>query len=100
MEFITQDAQHLQKVQDTPDFDNLGVVLIQEILSKFASRLDGARKRSREDGLEFPDGTDWTRLSVSQLRRACLERDLPDAGSKSQLLSVLGSSMASVRQQG
>lgn len=87
-EFITQSNDTMRAVQDTEGFDKLDKSLLREILHRSLSQ--GGAKRSREDEREFPDSSNWGRLTVSQLRRACSERGLASDGSKDSLVGRLG----------
>jgi len=85
--FITSSADTLKAVQDTNGFDNLDKDLVKEILRQTSHR--SGIKRTNSDEMEFPDGSDWNRLTMTQLRRACGERGRPKSGNKQALLERL-----------
>jgi len=95
IEFITQDQETFKAVQDTRMFEELMPEVVSEVLSKFLSR-PHKRKRAITDEKEFDDSTVWEDLSLSQLRRACAERGLPDDGVRSALLTTLNPSLPMV----
>lgn len=86
MKFATRDTAFFQEVVDSREFDLLEPGLARELLI-FSTGF--GRKRRREgagaEALEFPDGTDWTRLSYTQLQRACDERWLWTVGQRREL---------------
>ena len=80
--FITLDASTLHAVHDTRSFDDLPRELALEVMEAYMN-ITRSRKRSSVaiSGFEFPDNSDWIRLSNAQLRRACAERSLSTADS-------------------
>ena len=88
--FITLDASTLHAVHDTRSFDDLPRELALEVMEAYMN-ITRSRKRSSVaiSGFEFPDNSDWIRLSNAQLRRACAERSLQTAGSRETLLRLL-----------
>ncbi|CAK0874649.1 unnamed protein product [Prorocentrum cordatum] len=90
VKFIARSMDTLRAVQDTAEFDKLDANLIKEVVSTMVAHCGAKHPRDEaEQVLEFPDGSDWARLSVAQLRRACSERKLPSAGLRAALLSRL-----------
>ena len=88
--FITLDAVTLHAVHDTRSFDDLPRELALEVTEAYMN-ITRSRKRSSVaiSGFEFPDNSDWMRLSNAQLRRACAERSLQTSGSRETLLRLL-----------
>lgn len=84
LKFITRSRENLIAVQDTPAFDNLDKDLMKELFVAVTGV-----KRTHTDTCEFPDGSDWQKLTLAQLRRACIERKLPSTGNKKVLLARL-----------
>jgi len=82
--FISRDRITIQAIQDTEAFSELSKELVMELFAALAGT-----KRKRTASLEFPDGSDWSNLSVIQLRRACVERSLPKVGAKASLVERL-----------
>merc|ERR1712032_65426 len=85
LEYATKDKETLRLAQDSPFFETLSAGLVRELFVNHA----GSHKRKRDDAFEFPDGTDWQRLTYVQLQRACDERGLPVLGDKGELLAKL-----------
>eukprot|EP00747_Dinoflagellata_sp_TGD_P082741 gnl/TRDRNA2_/TRDRNA2_161807_c0_seq1.p1 gnl/TRDRNA2_/TRDRNA2_161807_c0~~gnl/TRDRNA2_/TRDRNA2_161807_c0_seq1.p1 ORF type:complete len:205 (-),score=32.46 gnl/TRDRNA2_/TRDRNA2_161807_c0_seq1:127-741(-) len=85
LEYSTKDAETLRLAQDSPFFEALSADLTREVLMY----REGSYKRSRTDTYEFPDGTDWQRLTYVQLRRACDERGLTVLGERGELVAQL-----------
>lgn len=92
MSYITQSMDKVTDAQESLHFDALSSDIITEILNK-ASNVGNEKygKRKRAEDKEFPDASDWSRLSLAQLRRACTERGIPDAGDRASLLATLHS---------
>lgn len=88
LEYATKDNQTIALVQDSPSFETLSADLVREVFVLHT----GGSKRKRADAHEFPDGSDWERLTLVQMQRACDERGLPTLGDKGELLARLGSS--------
>ena len=88
--FITLDDSKMHAVHDTRSFDDLPPWLALEVMEAYMN-IKRSRKRSSVaiSGFEFPDNSDWIRLSNAQLRRACAERSLSTAGSRETLLRLL-----------
>lgn len=82
--FISHDRNTIQTIQDTEAFSRLSKELVMELFGALAGT-----KRKRITSLEFPDGSDGSKLTVSQLRRACAERSLPEDGTKALLVRRL-----------
>merc|ERR1712032_889993 len=82
--FMSRDRMTIQAIQDTEAFDELSKELVMELFAALAGT-----KRKRTASLEFPDGSDWSKLSLNQLRRACVERSLPKIGAKASLVERL-----------
>mmetsp|Transcript_61626 Transcript_61626/g.147045 ORF Transcript_61626/g.147045 Transcript_61626/m.147045 type:complete len:619 (+) Transcript_61626:59-1915(+) len=60
------------------------------LAAEVAEALGGfRRKRRKVSELEFPASTDWSKLTVPKLRRACAERGLAQDGKKESLLERL-----------
>ena len=80
--FITLDDSKMHAVHDTRSFDDLPRELQLEVMEA-CMNIKQSRKRSSVaiSGFEFPDNSDWMRLSNAQLRRACAERSLSTADS-------------------
>merc|ERR1712216_292597 len=91
LKFITSAPAVLQKVQATSAFENL--IETRPKLLKDILAMSSGVKRKREDetqeAFEFPDGTDWSRLTQASLKRACKERKLSDNGNKAALKARL-----------
>jgi len=85
--FITSSADTLKTVQDTTGFELLDKDLVKEILR--ATFHKSGIKRTNSDECEFPSGSDWARMTLAQLRRACVERGRSKAGNKAALLERL-----------
>jgi len=83
----------LPAVKETNGFKTLSADLLAEILLE-QSGCGKGRKRACV-WREFDDNADWGRLSVAQLKRACLERTLSSHGRKSELIQRLKSHSAS-----
>lgn len=88
LEYATKDKETLGLCQDSTSFETLSADLVRELFVHHA----GSSKRKRSDDHEFPNGTDWQRLSYVQLQRACDERGLGAFGDKGELLAKLKSS--------
>ena len=88
--FITLDDSKMHAVHDTRSFDDLPRELQLEVMEA-CMNIKQSRKRSSVaiSGFEFPDNSDWMRLSNAQLRRACAEWSLSTAGSRETLLKLL-----------
>jgi len=88
LEFITRSSETMRDVQDTEGFDRLDKDLTKEILVVWTGKR--TPKRPREEGaLEFPCGSQWSNLTLVQLRRACSERGLSTTGTKAVLQTRL-----------
>jgi len=88
LEFITRSSETMRDVQDTEGFDRLDKDLTKEILVVWTGKR--TPKRPREEGaLEFPCGSQWSILTLVQLRRACSERGLSTTGTKAVLQTRL-----------
>lgn len=85
LKYATRNQNTLRELLDQPAFDELNPDLVRElfIMDK------GSGKRRIADGIEFPDGSDWARLSNAQLKRAMDERGLSSTGDKSQMFAQL-----------
>mmetsp|Transcript_43362 Transcript_43362/g.97888 ORF Transcript_43362/g.97888 Transcript_43362/m.97888 type:complete len:409 (-) Transcript_43362:70-1296(-) len=83
--FATRDEQTVRALHDMREFDELGADLVRELFV-FAH---GTGKRRMTGAFEFPNGSDWTRLSNAQLQRACDERQLLALGERRELLARL-----------
>eukprot|EP00930_Biecheleria_cincta_P043192 TRINITY_DN29684_c0_g1_i1.p1 TRINITY_DN29684_c0_g1~~TRINITY_DN29684_c0_g1_i1.p1 ORF type:complete len:395 (+),score=53.41 TRINITY_DN29684_c0_g1_i1:41-1225(+) len=88
IQFITRNSDTARMVQDTDGWDKLSRSLLREILFAVVSQ-GSSTKRGREEKFEFVDGSDWERLGISQLRRACSERNLASDGTKESLVNRL-----------
>mmetsp|Transcript_69829 Transcript_69829/g.227177 ORF Transcript_69829/g.227177 Transcript_69829/m.227177 type:complete len:390 (-) Transcript_69829:15-1184(-) len=89
MKFIACNRETLVAVQDTPAFDNLDKDLMKELFAAVTG-VTGT-KRPHAETHEFPDDSDWSSMTLAQLRRACSERKLPSAGNKAALRARLPS---------
>lgn len=87
LEFITRSPETLRDVQDTEGFDQLDKDLTKEILVAMTGKR--TPKRPRENELEFPCGSQWSALTLVQLRRACSERGFSTTGNKAALQARL-----------
>ena len=83
--FITKDQTTLKAVIDLPEFDELNPTVTRELLV-FSQ---GSGKRKRQEEKEFPDGSNWSRLTFAQLQRACDERKLSTMGPKDDMVRRL-----------
>ena len=89
----TRERQEPSRIgTDQIDFDELSHDTVMEILTR-SNNTSINGKRIRSDEKEFPDGSDWKHLSMAQLRRACLERNIPDVGNRQALLAALDSEL-------
>lgn len=84
IDFMSRDHETIQAIQDTEAFDRLSKELVMKLFTALAKP-----KRKRTASLEFPDGSDWSKLTASQLRRACAERSLHQGGAKASLVERL-----------
>jgi len=73
-------------VVDTDGWDHVDKDLLREVAEALAGR---RRKRQRPSDLEFSVDTEWEKLPVPKLRRACAERGLAQAGKKADLVHRL-----------
>jgi len=90
LQYITESEAMLRAVKDTCDFDLLDRELALEIMDSFLHpRYSRKHPRQEDESREFADDEDWTRLSSSQLRRACAERNLMTDGSRERLVRLL-----------
>eukprot|EP00931_Biecheleriopsis_adriatica_P102447 TRINITY_DN77421_c0_g1_i1.p1 TRINITY_DN77421_c0_g1~~TRINITY_DN77421_c0_g1_i1.p1 ORF type:complete len:516 (+),score=106.01 TRINITY_DN77421_c0_g1_i1:29-1549(+) len=93
LNYITMSEDQTRAVRDTKAFDSLDRELLAEVYEVLMdSRTSRKRKRTLargETAFEFPADTDWSSLSNSQLRRACIERELPTGGSSASLVALL-----------
>lgn len=89
LEFITSTPAILREVQDTAEFDHLCETrpkLLKEMLAmSTGGRAKSSKRPSSSSSLEFPNGTDWSRLTLSSLKKACQERGLSESGTKASL---------------
>jgi len=90
--FITSTPTMLKQVQETDEFDRLCETrpkLLKDILA-MSSGILGKRKRESPPGtLEFQNGSDWARLTLGNLKKACQERGIIDTGTKATLRTRL-----------
>lgn len=87
LRFMTKSPSVLAEVQSTAGFAHLSSTrpsLLKHILATI-SKPAPARKRQSPSDFEFPEGSDWARLSIASLRRACKERGLLESGTKATL---------------
>eukprot|EP00928_Gymnodinium_smaydae_P040555 TRINITY_DN27496_c0_g1_i1.p1 TRINITY_DN27496_c0_g1~~TRINITY_DN27496_c0_g1_i1.p1 ORF type:complete len:410 (-),score=29.58 TRINITY_DN27496_c0_g1_i1:230-1459(-) len=85
LEYASKDKETVKRVHDSPKFECLDADVLRSLLV----HQTGTCKRMRADGLEFPDGTDWHRLTYVQLQRACHERGMLVSGEKGELVAHL-----------
>eukprot|EP00746_Dinoflagellata_sp_MGD_P022231 gnl/MRDRNA2_/MRDRNA2_152008_c0_seq1.p1 gnl/MRDRNA2_/MRDRNA2_152008_c0~~gnl/MRDRNA2_/MRDRNA2_152008_c0_seq1.p1 ORF type:complete len:310 (+),score=45.38 gnl/MRDRNA2_/MRDRNA2_152008_c0_seq1:133-930(+) len=88
IKYATSNAAITRAMQESTEFENLPANLLLELFVGFSG---SATKRKRNDTLEFPAGSDWTRLSYVQLKRACDERSLEVDGERPELIARLQS---------
>merc|ERR1719421_1810121 len=75
IEFIIKSDASMKKVQRSQAFECLDRELVSEIFEAYMDP-PALRKRKRDEEYEFPTGSDWSQLSIADLRRACEERGL------------------------
>merc|ERR1711862_1004911 len=87
LSFITKSSSVLADVQSTPGFEHLTTTrptLLKDILATISKPAQEKKRKSASE-FEFPAGSDWARLSLASLKRACKERGLLESGTKSTL---------------
>lgn len=90
LSFATGNSKLFRDLHDTDTFDSLPKGLLVDLLAANSGK---RRRRSSDETspLEFPDGSDFSTLTVPQLRRACSERRLAREGTKQALIDRLQS---------
>lgn len=86
--FITRTPAVVKEVQATDAFEHLCETrpkLLKDILAMATGSLSTRKRQSPPDAFEFPNGSDWARLSLANLKKACQERGLSDSGVKAAL---------------
>mmetsp|Transcript_49085 Transcript_49085/g.116844 ORF Transcript_49085/g.116844 Transcript_49085/m.116844 type:complete len:621 (+) Transcript_49085:47-1909(+) len=73
-------------VMDTDEWEEVPAALAREVAEAMSGRRS---KRPRLTDREFAADTDWTKLTLPKLRRACTERGLPQDGDKESLVERL-----------
>jgi len=77
------------QVMDTDEWAQ-DVTHCASLVTEVAEALGGFRRKRRKiSELEFPASSDWSKLTVPKLRRACAERGLAQDGKKESLLERL-----------
>eukprot|EP00928_Gymnodinium_smaydae_P031062 TRINITY_DN22923_c0_g1_i1.p1 TRINITY_DN22923_c0_g1~~TRINITY_DN22923_c0_g1_i1.p1 ORF type:complete len:413 (-),score=37.59 TRINITY_DN22923_c0_g1_i1:192-1430(-) len=92
LDFITRTPGVLADVQSTDGFEHLRESrpkLLGDILAANSGLPQVRKRRLSSDELEFPPCSNWSRLSVGCLKRACKERGLSITGNKDALVQRL-----------